>query len=73
MLWNYLTYKRKRRQKWIGRSSTRENRINNAISIEERPNEIDSRKEFGHWETDLMLSPQGKSHALLVNVERKIR
>jgi transposase, IS30 family len=73
MLWNYLTYKRKRRQKWSGRSAKRENRIKNAISIEERPAEISLRQEYGHWETDLMLSPKGKSHALLVNVERKTR
>ncbi|MCB9789694.1 IS30 family transposase [Candidatus Nomurabacteria bacterium] len=72
-LWNYLTYKRKRRQKWSGRSSTRENRINNAISIEERPKEIASRIEYGHWETDLMESPRGKQHSLLVNIERKTR
>lgn len=73
MLWNYLTYKRKRRQKWSGRSVRRENRIKNAISIELRPEEIDSRSEYGHWETDLMESPKGFNHHLLVNIERKTR
>lgn len=73
MLWNYLTYKRKRRQKWNGRSSKKENRIRNAISIEQRSKEIDLRNEYGHWETDLMESPRGYKHALLVNVERKTR
>jgi len=73
MLWNYLTYKRKRRQKWNGRTSKRENRIKNAISIEQRAKEVDSRSEYGHWETDLMESPRGKQHSLLVNIERKTR
>lgn len=43
-------------------------------SIEERPNDILTRKEFGHWEIDLVLgSKSGKDDALLTLVERKTR
>ena len=72
-LWKYLTLKRKRRQKRYGRSSRRENRIKNAISIDLRPIEVNERKEYGHWETDLMEGPRQTKAALQVNVERKYR
>lgn len=72
-LWRYLTYKRKKRQKQFGRVKRRENRINNAISIEQRPKEVERRNEYGHWETDLMEGPRASKHALLVNIERKTR
>jgi len=69
----YLTLKRKRRLKIGGRIPRKLSRITNAISIEERPNEVQSRKEQGHWETDLMTGPKSTSHVLLVNIERKTR
>lgn len=69
----YLTLKRKRRMKLEGRRPKRLNRIQNALSIEQRPKEVLSRNEFGHWETDLMLGKQEHSHALLVNIERTSR
>ena len=45
-------------------------------SIEQRPEEIDEREEFGHWEGDTVYSGKGKrktTHALLTLTERKTR
>lgn len=43
-------------------------------SIEERPEEVDTREEYGHWEMDCVVGNRGGSGAtLLVLSERKIR
>lgn len=42
-------------------------------SIEERPESIETRKEFGHWEIDTVLGHKSNDHALLTLVERKTR
>ncbi len=43
-------------------------------SIEKRPEWVLERNEFGHWEIDLIVGPQGGSKAaLLTLVERKTR
>ena len=43
-------------------------------SIENRPAHVNSRKEFGHWEIDLVVGPtKGSNAALLTLVERKTR
>lgn len=42
-------------------------------SIEERPAEIDSRDEVGHWEMDCVVGKRGTKKALLVLTERKTR
>lgn len=43
-------------------------------SIEERPAEINERREFGHWECDLVLGARsGSDEALFTLVERKSR
>lgn len=43
-------------------------------SIEKRPEEIDTREEFGHWEMDTVKGKRGKSkNSLLVLTERKTR
>lgn len=43
-------------------------------SIEKRPEEIDNREEFGHWEMDTVKGKRGKSkNSLLVLTERKTR
>lgn len=43
-------------------------------SIEERPKQVDTREEFGHWETDLVIGQKsGKDEALLTLLERKTR
>ncbi len=42
-------------------------------SIEKRPEYIESREEFGHWEMDLVIGKQKKEKSLLVLTERKTR
>jgi len=42
-------------------------------SIEERPPEIETREEQGHWEMDCVVGKQGTSTALLVMTERTSR
>lgn len=43
-------------------------------SIEKRPDDIDTREEFGHWEMDTVVGKKGESkHSLLVLTERKTR
>lgn len=42
--------------------------------IEKRPDTVDQREEFGHWEIDTVVGLQsGKDHALLTLTERKTR
>lgn len=49
-------------------------RLSKGTSIDERPKEIDEREEYGHWEMDSVVGPQGKGKkALLVLTERKSR
>lgn len=50
-LWEYLPRKQKKRRKQTGRSSHK-SRIPNRVSIHQRPEEIESREVFGHWEGD---------------------
>ncbi len=42
-------------------------------SIEQRPEQINNRSEYGHWEMDLIVSGKGGHAALLVLVERAKR
>lgn len=42
-------------------------------SIEKRPEEINTRQEFGHWEMDLVVSKRGGKKCLLVLTERVAR
>ena len=42
-------------------------------SIADRPSEIDSREEFGHWEMDTVVGKQGTKTSLLVLSERMSR
>lgn len=73
-LWEYLPLGRKRRRvKVHGRGTRRQGRIPGAVSIEQRPKVVESRKQFGHWETDNMEGPRGSSTVLSATVERKTR
>lgn len=56
---------RRGRRRRVNRSS-----IPNRVSIHDRPTQVDSREEIGHWEADLMSCQRGSQH-LLVLVERK--
>lgn len=42
-------------------------------SIEQRPEHINGRKEYGHWEMDLVVGPQGSRACLLTLTERATR
>lgn len=42
-------------------------------SIEERPENINNREEYGHWEMDLIVGKKGTSPVLLTLTERKSR
>lgn len=70
-LYQYLTRKRKKRCKYKGRKH-RGPKIPNRIGIELRPQNINDRTEFGHWETDSILG-KGKRSALNTNRERMSR
>ena len=64
-------------QKLSRNTKIHKNSINKRImgrSIEERPKEVDTREEFGHWETDLVIGQKsGKDNVLLTLLERKTR
>ena len=66
----YLRRGKRRRSKRDGRKTQREI-IPNRLSIEERPIEIETRKEVGHWEGDTIM--YGKLKGLNSLVERKTR
>lgn len=49
-------------------------RANAGTSIEKRPDDVDKREEFGHWEMDSVIGQRGKSkNTLLTLTERKTR
>ena len=55
-------------------STVRKHKKNLGKSIEERPKDIDSREEFGHWEIDTVIGVKsGIDCVLLTIVERKTR
>jgi len=69
---NYLTrYSKDGKHYKRGRKSKRAEQIKDRVDITQRPESINNREEFGHWETDLM-EGQGQS-CLKVSVERKGR
>lgn len=72
-LWQYLTVKRKKRMKKLGRRPHREGKIPEAVSIDCRPKHIAKRKQVGHWETDNVIGKVSDETALSVSVERRLR
>jgi transposase, IS30 family len=62
--------KKKRKYKKIRRVSTK-NRLSR--SIEERPEKVNEREEYGHWEGDCVKGPLGKKASLFTLTERKSR
>ena len=67
-----LPVKRNRKKKY--KKIYRQARANAGNSIEKRPEEINTREEFGHWEMDTVVGKKGESkHSLLVLTERKTR
>jgi transposase, IS30 family len=72
-LWEFLTIKRKKRMKKLGRKTRRSSKIPHAISIHLRPKFINNRRKPGHWETDLMEGTRKSKSAVSVAVERFTR
>lgn len=66
-----LPFEGKRRQRKTRK--VRPARVSKGESIEKRPDEINDRSEFGHWEMDLVVSSQNGRSALLVLTERQTR
>ena len=63
-----------RRKKNHKKKVRRQKKDSAGTSIEQRPEEIESREEFGHWEMDSVVGPQGKSKATILTLtERKTR
>ena len=63
--------RRKQRKKSVRRVAKR---ISRGLSIIQRPAEVETREEFGHWEIDLVVGTiRGSNAALLTLVERKHR
>lgn len=65
----YLARSHKKRFKRIPKTNKKNNRIPNRIFINQRPDEINNRTEFGHWESDTVVSRQSTA-TLAVSIER---
>ena len=69
-----LLEKRNRRKQKKSKLRRSPKRLARGTSIEMRPDHIENREEFGHWEMDLVVGPRkGGGAALLTIVERKTR
>jgi transposase, IS30 family len=64
-LYEYLPWKRTKRKKKHGRGVHR-SRIPQRVSIHERPEAVNTRMEFGHWEGDTV---EGKGHRNGIHTE----
>ena len=60
--------KKKNKQHYV-----RAKRLSVGTSIDERPKEIETRENFGHWELDTVQGKREKGEVLLVLTERKTR
>lgn len=70
-LWEYLTKHHYKRRKWHSRYIYRRG-IPNRVSIDQRPEVVNQRLVFGHWEADVV---EGKAHkgGIVTLLERKTR
>jgi transposase, IS30 family len=71
-LFNYLVLHRKKRMRKHGRK-VQSSKIPGRIGIEERPEAVALKKEFGHGETDLMEGLRSDKPVVSVTVERSTR
>jgi IS30 family transposase len=69
---HFLARRHKKRMKRWHTNKHRKSHIPQRVSITKRPAIVESRRQFGHWEADTVVSRTGRS-ALLVMVERKSR
>jgi len=65
-----LPLKTRRKHK---KSAVRQHKRLLGKSISERPENIDNRKEFGHWEIDTVIGKRSNDNALMTLTERKTR
>lgn len=71
-IWEYLPRKQKRRQKQTGRSCQKA-RIPQRVSIHQRSEAIDNRRQFGHWEGDTIEGKKSEGDGIHTEVERQSR
>jgi transposase, IS30 family len=71
-LWEYLPRKQKKRKKQTGRSVHR-SQIPNRVSIHNRPEKVNKRSEFGHWEGDSVEGKRSEKDGIHTEVERVSR
>ena len=71
-LFHHLVLHRKKRMKKHGRK-VQSSRIPGRIGIEQRPEVVGAREEFGHGETDLMEGIRSDKPVVSVTVERKTK
>lgn len=62
-----------RKPKAIKSNEKRPPRKNSALSIEQRPQEINARQEVGHFEIDLVILNKTRGQQLLTLTDRKTR
>ena len=63
----------KTRRKPKNNNTSRNNKRLYGKSISERPDSIEKREEFGHWEIDTVLGKRSNDHVLMTLTERKTR
>lgn len=71
-LWEYLPRKQKKRRKQYGRS-VHKSLIPDRVSIRERPEAVNDRSEFGHWEGDSVEGKRSVGDGIHTEVERVSR
>lgn len=71
-LWEYLPRKQKKRRKQTGRNVSHSH-IPDRVSIHDRPEEIEDRSTFGHYEGDTVEGQKSKKDGIHTEVERKSR
>ncbi|MGH7237155.1 MAG: IS30 family transposase, partial [Candidatus Saccharimonadales bacterium] len=71
-LWEYLPRKQKKRRKQHGRS-VHKSRIPDRVSIHERPEAINDRSQFGHYEGDSIEGRRSVGDGIHTEVERLSR
>lgn len=54
------------------KSNETRGKINSGRAIAERPEHVDSRNEFGHWELDTVVSPRGKDKTCIATFAERV-
>lgn len=70
--WKKLRRRQKKYNKRLNKTAGR-GFIPNRVDIDERPAEVMTRKEWGHWEADTVIGTQAKGEVLVTLVERTSR